>query len=108
MKESNMIFANEIHLDEERLKKITNTTFNCKDCKNNLAICFICKTKGAFYSTNALLKANKSNLNKNNENDISEEENENKQKLNIKSDLVKCSIANCNKFYHLDCLKNYA
>lgn len=86
-----------------------------------MAICFICKTKGSYYSTNILNKANKRIRNRNNnakeieEKDIenyemSEEEIENGelQKFDKKSDLVKCSIANCNKFYHLNCLKDFS
>ncbi len=29
-----------------------NFNYTCKDCENNLAICFICKNKGTYYANN--------------------------------------------------------
>lgn len=50
------IIPTEEHYDEERLKKMMNTNFTCKDCESNTAICFICKIKGSFFPPAVLNK----------------------------------------------------
>ncbi|KAL4510059.1 hypothetical protein ABPG72_010252 [Tetrahymena utriculariae] len=124
------IVPTEDHYDEERLKKILNINYTCKDCETNTAICFICKKKGSFFPPAVLNKQNKriqqqkqkviaeKEKQKDPSNDIVEEsENEADEDYDLvdddpvsqkTSDLTKCSTANCNKFYHPVCIKPYA
>ncbi len=75
MNENNVIFPNEVHMDEDRLKKLINLNFICKDCKSNVAICFICKVKGKFYSVSELNRVNKKkdNKSKNNKDSLNDD-----------------------------------
>ena len=40
---------NELCLDEDNLKEITEVDYLCGDCKKNQVACFICKKKGNYY-----------------------------------------------------------
>lgn len=45
----NKVTPAEEEYDEDKLKKMLNTTYLCKDCENNMAICFVCKKKGSYF-----------------------------------------------------------
>jgi len=121
----------ESHLDDEELKNNMNTEFICRDCQNNLAICFKCKKKGSFYPELSSSKskgkgrgaAARARHQKKREEEEAAEGSERddvsidpetasqkgdgkpevKEKFN---ELIKCSTANCNKFFHYECIKD--
>lgn len=102
-----------------------NTEYICKDCTNNLAICFKCKKKGSYYPelNSSKSKGRGGGRGRGRHKAIVEEENEGEEEVDpetgeiIKKDekpaevekfneLIRCSTANCNKFYHYECIKD--
>jgi len=121
-----MILQYEYHLpkktkmEEEKLKKAMNLEYICQDCQKNVAICFKCKKKGKFYpelsSSKSKGKAAAKASDKE-ESIVSESGDDMKTEadsaVSAKPDasgkfneLIKCSTANCNKFYHLNCISD--
>jgi len=108
-------------MDEDKLKKSINLDFICSDCQKNIALCFKCKKKGKFYpelSSSKSKAKNKPTVEKDesmaseNGDDKTEVESINSGKQEKTdaggkfNELIKCSTANCNKFYHLNCISD--
>lgn len=69
----------ELYLDDDKVRKMINVSYVCKDCQNDLAICFICKKKGKYYGSDTRSrkrKAKKDNGSSNHESNISSQDNE--------------------------------
>ncbi len=108
-------------MEEEKLKKAINLEFICCDCQKNVALCFKCKKKGKFYPelSSSKSKSKAKAQPEKEETVVSETGDEiteadstpthkqEKAEVNGKfNDLIKCSTANCNKFYHLNCISD--
>lgn len=108
-------------MDEERIKKAMNMDFLCTDCQKNIAICFKCKKKGRFYpelsTSKSKSKSKAANTTVEKDESMASENGDDKteaestlsgkqEKEGKANDLIKCSTANCNKFYHLDCISD--
>ena len=108
-------------MDEEKIKKAMNMDFLCTDCQKNVAICFKCKKKGRFYpelsSSKSKSKAKPVATTTEKEESMASENGDDKTEAESTvsgkqepqgkaNDLIKCSTANCNKFYHLACISD--
>lgn len=77
-----------------------NIRYSCPDCRNNLVICLLCKQKG-IYPPEKKIKEEVTLSDDVDENDA----NENNKKNKNKSIISKCSTANCNRYFHLNCIQ---
>lgn len=110
----------ETKLDEEKLKKSMNLEYICGDCTKNVAMCFKCKKKGKFYpelsssksksKAKPVVEKEESLVSENDGDDGTEAEStssakpEKAEPTEKFNELIKCSTANCNKFYHHACI----
>lgn len=95
-----------------------NLEYICRDCTRNLAICFKCKKKGSFYPelSSSKSKSKSKGAGEDKEDGGDPKESNDKGKLEMEppvskdgkksNDLIKCSTANCNKFFHLSCISD--
>ena len=108
-------------MDEEKLKRTMNSDYICNDCQKNVAMCFKCKKKGKFYpelsSSKSKSKAKpiieREETIKSESGDEKTEVTEAESTISTKpepsgkfNELLKCSTANCNKFFHLSCISD--
>ena len=102
-------------MDEEKLKNKVNTDHICLDCQKNVAVCFKCKKKGKFYPELSSSKSkSKAKPIEKEDSMVSENGDEKTEAESAPSgkqepsgkfnELIKCSTANCNKFYHYVCI----
>ncbi|EGR27208.1 myb domain protein [Ichthyophthirius multifiliis] len=78
---ADIYYPKELNFEDLQLQQMTNNKYICIDCQGNMVICFICKNYGIYNNNQKLKKQKNDSVNK-------------------------CSTANCNKYYHLNCIKN--
>ncbi|CAD8066277.1 unnamed protein product [Paramecium sonneborni] len=90
----------ELNWSEEQLKENLNIRYSCPDCRNCLVVCLLCKTKGTYPPEK---KQKEEVIASSDENDPLEDNNV--RKIKNKSAISKCSTANCNRYFHLNCIQ---